>query len=218
MTAICLDNISAYYGKRQVIGPLSLRIPRGQFTVFIGKSGSGKSSLLSRIYELCADSHQPALIPQDLGLVDNLSVYHNVYAARLHQHSAFYNLTNLLRPRQKDITAVTNQLSSLDLAEKCWQPAGELSGGQQQRVAIARALCQQADLLIADEPVSALDEPRAGQVMQLLQDQYPSALISLHDLDIALKYGQRIIGIEDGDIVLDEAAGRLSLQSLLNFY
>ncbi len=218
MSAIALKDLSVRYGKQQVIGPVSLHLSAEQFTVFIGKSGGGKSSLLNRIYDLLSPDRQVALIPQDLGLVESLSAYQNVYMGRLKDHSTFYNLTNLIRPRQVDIDAVTQQLNQLDLADKCWQPVGELSGGQQQRVAIARALYQHADLLIADEPVSALDGPRASQTMQLLHRHYPGAMIALHDLDLALQYGTRIIGIADGTVALDQPAERLSPQSLLDFY
>ncbi|WP_261841112.1 phosphonate ABC transporter ATP-binding protein [Aliamphritea ceti] len=218
MPAIALEDISVQYGQQQVLGPVSLHIDADQFTVFIGKSGGGKSSLLNRAYDLLSSQQQVAFIPQDLGLVDSLSAYQNVYMGRLHQRSTLYNLTNLLRPRKTDIVAISHQLDRLDMADKCWQATGELSGGQQQRVAIARALYQQADILIADEPISALDGPRAGQVMSLLREQYPSAMIALHDLDMALHFAERIIGIADGQIALDQPADRLSRQSLLDFY
>ncbi|MBN3561381.1 ATP-binding cassette domain-containing protein [Aliamphritea spongicola] len=218
MPALALENLSVHYGKQQVIGPVTLHLNTDQLTVFIGKSGGGKSSLLNHIYDRLSSNRSIALIPQDLGLVDTLSAYQNVYMGQLYRHSTLYNLTNLIRPRQTDIAAVHEQLKQLDLADKCWQPVGELSGGQQQRIAIARALYQQADLLIADEPCSALDGPRANQAMQLLRQQYPGAIIALHDLDVALKYADRIIGIADGQIALDQPTARLTHQSLLDFY
>ncbi|WP_271270383.1 ATP-binding cassette domain-containing protein [Aliamphritea hakodatensis] len=218
MSAIALENLSVHYGKQQVISPVTLHLDTDQLTVFIGKSGGGKSSLLNHIYDRLSARRNIALIPQDLGLVDTLSAYQNVYMGQLQRHSTLYNLINLIRPRQADITKVWEQLDQLDLADKCWQPVGELSGGQQQRIAIARALYQQADLLIADEPFSALDGPRASQAMQLLRKQYPGAIVALHDLEITLKYADRIIGIADGQLALDQPATRLTQQSLLDFY
>ncbi len=94
----------------------------------------------------------------------------------------------------------------------------ELSGGQQQRVAVARALYQAAPVLLADEPVSALDGPEADRVMGLLGQYFATAVISLHDVDRALRYGQRIIAIQNGELVLDEPAHRLTVASLNEFY
>lgn len=218
MPEILLDNVSAHYQHRKVLGPLSLRLPANQITVFIGKSGSGKSTLLKKIYQLYRDKIDIALIPQDLGLVANLSSYHNVYMGQLARQSSWYNLTNLIRPRKSDLKNVTELMAQLGLDNKHRQAAGELSGGQQQRLAVARALHQQAQLLIADEPISALDAPKAQQVMSTLCQHYSSALISLHDIDLALQYGQRIIGIKEGRIALDQAADELSPQDLLEFY
>lgn len=218
MAILQLDNICAHYGKRQVLGPLSLQIPANQFVVLIGKSGSGKTTLLKHIVQLQQKQISLALVPQDLGLVDNLSCYQNVYMGQLGRHSSFYNLCNLVRPKSTDISAVETILAELDIADKCWQKVGELSGGQQQRTAIARALHQQGEFLIADEPASALDEPKAHKVMALLQQHYSSALVALHDIDLALHYGQRIIGLQDGHIALDQKASALTAQDLLEFY
>jgi phosphonate transport system ATP-binding protein len=106
----------------------------------------------------------------------------------------------------------------LHLAEKLWTPAAALSGGQRQRVAIARALYRGAPLLLADEPVSALDGPMAHQVMALLRDRFETSVIALHDVDLALAYCNRIVGIQDGGIALDAGADRLSASDIMSLY
>ncbi|GGK78077.1 ATP-binding cassette domain-containing protein [Amphritea balenae] len=216
MTAIHLTDISVSYDNRQVLGPLSLELKPGEIVVVIGKSGCGKSTLLSQIYDRLR--HRAAWLPQDLGLVDTLSVYHNVYMAQLDQHSRWYNIINLIRPFSEQVDNVRPWLKRMSIDDKIWQSVDQLSGGQKQRVAIARALHQGAEILLADEPVSALDGPKADQVMACLTQQYSTALIALHDVDLALRYGQRIIGISDGRIMLDQPVQKLSQQSLLEFY
>ena len=216
MTAIHLTDISVSYDNRQVLGPLSLELKPDEIVVVIGKSGCGKSTLLSQIYDRL--QHRAAWLPQDLGLVDTLSVYHNVYMAQLDQHSRWYNIINLIRPFSEQVDNVRPWLKKMSIDDKIWQSVDQLSGGQKQRVAIARALHQGAEILLADEPVSALDGPKADQVMACLTQQYSTALIALHDVDLALRYGQRIIGISDGRIMLDQPVQKLSQQSLLEFY
>lgn len=218
MSDIFLDKLCAHYQHRQVLGPLSLNLPAKQIVVFIGKSGSGKSTLLKKIHQLYQHRINIALIPQELGLVNTLSCYHNVYMGQLERHSSWYNFVNLIRPKAADVNTIRELLEQFGLQEKCWQASGELSGGQQQRIALARALHQQADLLIADEPVSALDPSKSQHAMSSLCLQYSSALIALHDIDLALQYGHRIIGIKDGQVALDQAAADLNRQDLREFY
>jgi len=216
MSAIHIADIDVRYDNRQVLGPLSLELTPGEIVVVIGKSGCGKSTLLSQVYDQLRQ--RAAWLPQDLGLVGTLSVYHNVYMAQLDRHSRWYNIINLIRPFAEPVDEVLPWLDRMSIDDKIWQSVDQLSGGQKQRVAIARALHQGAEILLADEPVSALDGPRADQVMACLTQHYSTALIALHDVELALRYGQRIIGISDGQIMLDKPAQNLSQQSLLEFY
>lgn len=209
-------SISVQYDGVQVLGPLSLELAHGEVVVVIGKSGCGKSTLLNSVYDELRE--HSALIPQELGLVESLSVYHNVYMGRLDRLPRWYNVLNLLRPFAGRVAEITPLLENMQLEEKLWQRVEALSGGQKQRVAIARVLYQQASLLLADEPVSALDGPKSDHVMASLIQHYPTALIALHDIELALKYGQRIIGISDSEIALDQPAAKLSPQTLLDFY
>lgn len=216
MSALALERISAAYGERRVLGPLTLHIARGEKVALVGHSGAGKSTLLSLMFD--KQRRDIALLPQDLGLVQTLSVFHNVYMGRLAAHSTLYNLANLIRPLPKEVHRVRQVLESLDMADKLWAPAGELSGGQRQRTAIARALYQPASVLLADEPVSALDGPRAISVMQALNRHFETSVIALHDVELALRHSTRIVGIRDGGIALDRPSKHISAGDLHFLY
>jgi phosphonate transport system ATP-binding protein len=159
-----------------------------------------------------------ALMPQALGLVQTLSVFHNVYMGRLAVHPTWYNIANLVRPLAREVDAVRGVLDPLGMGEKLATRVGELSGGQRQRIAVARALYQRAEVLLADEPVAALDVTRAEDVMHTLKGAYSTAVVALHDVDLALRHCSRVIGIDGGRVALDEPAERLSAQDLLPLY
>ena len=216
MKLLELRDVKASFGSKQVLGPIDLDIVRGERIALVGGSGAGKSTLLSLIYDQLRS--RSALVPQELGLVPTLSVFHNVYMGRLSAHPTWYNLANLLRPFRKELDAITPILEQLAIAEKLRTPAGELSGGQKQRTAIARALFQDAEVLLADEPVSALDGPLSEVVMEALCANYQTAVIALHDVDLALRFTTRVVGIKEGIIALDQPSNRLSPQDLLPLY
>ena len=216
MTALALNNVTARFGDTPVLGPLSLTLAPGECVALVGKSGAGKSTLLSLLYDEAGS--RAAYMPQELGLVDTLSVFHNVFMGRLNHHRIWYNVANLVYPFRAEREVIEPILRRLALAEKMREPAGELSGGQRQRTAVARTLHQRAELLLADEPVSALDGPLAHEVMKALTESYSTAVIALHDVDLALQYCQRIVGIRDGQIALDEPSARLTTNDLQPLY
>src|SRR6056297_3504685 len=111
MTSFTLSEVTAAYGETRVLGPLSLSIEPGQHVALVGRSGAGKSTLLSLMYTHWRE--QAALVPQELGLVQSLSVFHNVFIGRLAKHSNWYNLTTLLHPRRADVADVTAILTRL---------------------------------------------------------------------------------------------------------
>ena len=216
MTTLALNNVTARFGDTPVLGPLSLALAPGECVGLVGKSGAGKSTLLSLLYDEAGN--RAAYMPQELGLVDTLSVFHNVFMGRLNHHPAWYNVANLVYPLKREREGILPILQRLHLDEKMREPAGELSGGQRQRAAVARAIHQQAELLLADEPISALDGPLAHEVMRALTESYSTAVIALHDVDLALQYCQRIVGIRDGQIALDEPSERLTANDLQPLY
>ena len=171
MAGFELRDLSASFAGKRVIGPLSLTVWEGEKVALVGKSGAGKSTLVNLIHQQL--DQQTSLVPQELGLVNALPVFHNVFMGQLDQHPAWYATLTLIRPFARDREAIRSLLADLDMAEKLWTPSMSLSGGQRQRVAIARAIWRNASILLADEPVSALDGPMAHRVMQLLHCRHP---------------------------------------------
>ncbi|WP_100640672.1 ATP-binding cassette domain-containing protein [Marinobacter salexigens] len=216
MSGFDLSGLTASFSGKRVIGPLSLQVNPSEKIALVGKSGAGKSTLIRLIHERV--NRDSSLIPQELGLVSALSVFHNVYMGQLDKHATWYNTVTLARPFAKDRTEVNSLLQSLGMTEKFWTPTASLSGGQRQRVAIARALYRNAPMLLADEPVSALDGPMAHSVMALLRDGFSTSIIALHDVELALKYCTRIVGIQDGQIALDDTAERLAASDIMSLY
>ncbi len=217
MTTLALQDAVATYGEVRVLGPLSLTLAPGERVALVGKSGAGKSTLLSVMYDHWRDQGA-ALMPQDLGLVTTLSVFHNVYMGRLDRHAWWRNLLTLVRPRPGDVKEVSALLTRLGLDDKRWTPCGELSGGQRQRVAVARVIYQAGDMLLADEPVSALDGPLSEVTLTAMTDAYPTAVLAMHDVELALRYCTRVIGIQDGTIAIDQPSQRLAPTDLLSLY
>lgn len=216
MSGFDLTGLTASFSGERVIGPLSLRVEQGEKVGLVGKSGAGKSTLIRLIHERV--NRESSLVPQDLGLVNALPVFHNVFMGQLDKHSTWYSTVTLARPFSRNRDEVRALLKELGMSEKIWMPTASLSGGQRQRVAIARALYRNAPLLLADEPISALDGPMAHLVMKLLEERFSTSVVALHDVEMALKYCNRIVGIQDGQIALDEASDRLTASDIMSLY
>ncbi|VAW59880.1 Phosphonate ABC transporter ATP-binding protein (TC 3.A.1.9.1) [hydrothermal vent metagenome] len=220
---IQLNNENLTYKGKTALSDITLSLPSGQKLALVGHSGSGKSSLLKLLYNRREKQKKStAFIPQEYALVQNLSVFHNVYMGQIHHHATWYNLLNLVKPLEKPITDVTKILESLQLNNELFEPVAQLSGGQQQRTAIARAIMHSGNrpgnILLADEPVSSLDETQSKLIMQLLCQQFETAVFSLHDIDLALEFCDRIIGLEQGRITIDAPADNLNRTELLKLY
>lgn len=216
MNVLALERACATYGGQRALGPVSLGVRQGEHIALVGRSGAGKSTLLSLLFDI--GRRDVALIPQQLGLVETLTVFHNVYMGQLAARATWYNVANLVHPFAREVAAVRRVLEPLGMDAKIWARVGELSGGQRQRTAVARALYQATDVLLADEPVSALDLTRAEDVMKTLTGAYATAVIAMHDVELALRHTHRIVGVEQGQIVLDEPSSRLGVQDLLPLY
>jgi len=216
---IKLNAASVSYKGKTALSNITLDIQAGQKLALVGHSGSGKSSLLKLLYDKQEQSAKnTALIPQEYGLVQNLSVFHNVYMGQLGRHPAWYNLLNLIKPLAKPIAQVSDILQSVKISDKLFEPVAQLSGGQQQRTAIARALMHSGDILLADEPVSSLDESQSQLVMKLLCSQFETIIFSLHDVDLALKFCDRVIGLDHGQVIINANTESLNRTELLKLY
>jgi phosphonate transport system ATP-binding protein len=216
MALFDLHDVSARYNGRVVLDKISLRVAEGERVALVGRSGAGKSTLLRLLYEQHAAT--ASLLPQELGLVRTLSVFHNIYMGRLNRHSVWYNLANLIRPLGKEVEAIRAIAQRLDIEEKLFEPVGELSGGQQQRTAVARALYQGSPILIGDEPVSAVDEHQARRVLENINQNHATVLIAMHDTTLAIAYTDRIIGLRNGKIVLDRPTAGMTPPDLDDLY
>lgn len=211
-----LESASANYQGKTVLEDITLHIPAGQKLALVGHSGSGKSTLLNLLYE--QNPKAIALVPQDYGLVSSLSVFHNVYMGQLGRQSLWYNLLNLIKPQKQPVADVQAILESVALNDKIFEPVAQLSVGQQQRTAIARAMMHDGNILLADELASSLDEYQSKLVMGILCKRFETLVFALHDIDLALGYCDRIVGLDHGRIVIDATARSLKRSDLLELY
>lgn len=227
---IKLNNAQLSFGTTEVLRNCALHIDKGESVALIGPSGSGKSSLLKVIaseYLLNAGNIEIhgtdtahfsskelkqlrctiSYIPQDLALVPNIKVSQNVLLGKVgSQHTLTTLYQQLLTPKI-ELEKILTILEEVGIPEKLFHRTDSLSGGQQQRVAIARALYQQASLILADEPVSAVDPSRAHSLLECLtslaKKNEVSLLCSLHNLDYAKRFFPRIVGMREGRILFD---------------
>ncbi len=207
---------SILYDNFIAINSLTLNIQKGEKVALLGKSGSGKTTLLKRMYEL--QNENSSYIPQELGLVNSLSVFHNVYISKLDSNSFFYNLRNLIKPVKNEVTNISTVLKQLLLEDKLFTKSNNLSGGQKQRVAIARALYEDRNILLADEPISSLDEFLAKKVIDKLNSSYETVVCTMHNVDLALENFQRVIGLKDGKLLLDKKCQDLTTKERESLY
>lgn len=213
MSLFCLQNTTIAYNDTQVLDDVSLKIHEGERVALVGRSGAGKSTLLKLLFE--QRSVDVALIPQELGLVRSLSLFHNVYLGRLSDHSTWYNLVNLIYPLRREKMAIRDVLERLELHEKkLFEPVGQLSGGQQQRTAVARAIHQNSRVLLGDEPVSSVDGRQSRIVLENINASHDTVVLSMHDVELAITYTDRVIGLQNGRVAFDEKSSGLQASDL----
>lgn len=238
---IRLNNVSVQFSDAVALHPTSLAFHQGQFTVLLGASGAGKSTLL-RCLNLMREPHcgsidvaglgslqdrkvlqkhrrQTGMIFQQHQLIGRRSALQNVLMGRLGYHST---LRSLLPLSQHEQTIGLHSLERVGMLHKALSRVDQLSGGQQQRVGIARALAQQPRLILADEPVASLDPATADKVLALLhricKESGISAVVSLHQVDLARRYADRIIGLAHGRVVFDAQPDELSPERAAELY
>lgn len=222
-------------GKVVALDDVSLTVPSGQLLALIGLSGSGKSTLLRHLNglhlptsgrvevlgtDVAAATHRTlrrlrldvGFIFQSFNLVGRLSCLENVVSGALGRiRGPRYGLAMYSTVLRREALA---QLERVGLDHRALQRADTLSGGQQQRVAIARTLMQQPKLVLADEPVASLDPQSSAKVMEVLfrvcSEDHLTVVCSLHQVELALTYADRIVGLRDGAVVFDQPAKAVS--------
>ncbi|MDO7643998.1 MAG: ATP-binding cassette domain-containing protein [Reinekea forsetii] len=211
-----LDQATLAYGQQTALASVSLSIHAGEKVALVGPSGAGKTSLLNVLYE--QQREHIAWCPQHYGLVDILSVYHNIYMGQLERHGAPYNIWNLLFPIARHQQAIGQLASELGLGQKLDHSIDQLSGGQQQRVSIGRALYRNKAIFLGDEPVASLDPIQGEALLAKIIARHATVVIALHNRQMALSVFDRIIGIKGGRVVLDRPANAISHAELDRFY
>jgi phosphonate transport system ATP-binding protein len=200
----------------QVIFDLSLTINEGEKVAIIGPSGAGKSSLLHHLYQTLQS--RAALCSQRQGLVDNLSIYHNVFMGALARHHWLYNLINLIKPFKQNLNEITALCQQLELDQPLAKKVNQLSGGQRQRVALARALYQQQGIFIGDEPFSALDPLMTARLLDIVFAQHNSVIMVMHDRELAMNAFDRVIALDKGRLVLDSKQQSINQQQITKLF
>ncbi|AHG00207.1 phosphonate ABC transporter ATP-binding protein [Halostagnicola larsenii XH-48] len=235
MSTIEVQNLSKRFGDTQALEDVSFTIPDGEFVVVLGTSGSGKSTLLRCMNGLTAPSsgeviidgteiHEPhpdtAMVFQQHNIIGQMSAYANALTGSLKRTALLKSLFK--RNDKADKYRALEALETVGLLEEAQQSARRMSGGQQQRVGIARALVQEPETLLADEPVASLDPGSAQQVMEYLltatEEHGLTTAVSLHQVTLAEEFGQRFIGLKQGQVVFDGYADEFDLDVIEEIY
>ena len=222
---------------------INLEIEQGEFVAIIGLSGAGKSTLLRTINrmhditdgELIVNGENVndlkgkslrkfrrhiGMVFQSFNLVTRTTVINNVLTSRVPDMPFYKSMIGVFSKEDKVIAL--EALDKVGILDKAYVRADQLSGGQQQRVALARTLAQKPEIILADEPVAALDPITATQVMddfkRINEEMKISVLINIHHVDLALKYATRVIGIKAGEIVYEGPSNMVDSEILKQIY
>ena len=241
---IKFDNVNKVYPNGlHALKNINLEIEQGEFVAIIGLSGAGKSTLLrtiNRMHDITDGSltvndeivndlkgknlrkfrRKIGMVFQSFNLVTRTTVMNNVLTSRVPDMPLWKSSLGLFS--QADKIVALEALDKVGILDKAYVRADQLSGGQQQRVALARTLAQKPEIILADEPVAALDPITAAQVMddfkKINHEMNISVLINIHHVDLALKYADRVIGIKAGEIVYDGKSSDVDHDVLTNIY
>ena len=244
MELLKVDNISKeYQGGTKALNNVSFNAGNGEFVSIIGPSGAGKSTLLRCINrmiditegnvifdnlninnlnkkELRKLRTQIGMIFQNYNLVERLSVIENVLHGRLGYKSTIDGVIG--RYTEDEKKQAFNILEKLGLEKQAYKRCDQLSGGQKQRVGIARALIQNPKLVLCDEPIASLDPNSSKIIMDHLKminkEMGITCILNLHQVDVAKKYSDRIIGINSGSKLFDGSPSELTTEKIHEIY
>ena len=226
MSTLKVENLSKQYGDVTALKNVSFEI-EDEFVVLLGESGAGKSTLLRCVNglteptegsisldgeEIVGSQTDVGMIFQQHNLVEGVSAYLNALTGSLSRVSMLRSM--LQWQSRDDKVRALESLETVGLLDESHQKVSQMSGGQQQRVGIARALVQDPQLLLADEPVASLDPSSSETVMTYLRkaakEHSVTALVSLHQVNVAAHFGDRFIGLRDGQKLFDVGRGELT--------
>ena len=237
-----VKNLIFNYGVKNILNDISFEVPNGDFVAIVGKSGAGKSTLLRCLNllnkpqsgeiiitgENIVQSNRTSLkrirrdiafIFQDYNVLDNLYTVENVLTPYLVKKSV---LGLLLGYTKKEYNEGVDFLKQVGLEDEAFKKSKYLSGGQKQRVAIAKALAQNPKILLADEPVSSLDEKNTTLIMdtfkKLNEENGITVLINLHDVNLAKKYSTKILGLKDGKVLFYKDSEKVTKDEFEELY
>ena len=235
MSKIVVDNLRKTYGDTVALDDVSFEVPAGEFVIILGVSGSGKSTLLRCMSALTEPTEgqvlmdgepmtttrpEVAMIFQQHNIVGDMSAYSNALSGGINRTGLLESIFQLHDDEEKQ--RALEALDTVGLLDEAEKKGRRMSGGQQQRVGIARALTQLPEVLLADEPVASLDPGSAQDVMRYMQhaseERALTTFISLHQVNIARKYGQRFIGLHDGKKVFDGYREDLTIDAVDKIY
>ena len=226
MSTLTINNLTKEYGDVTALEDVSFEI-EDEFVVLLGESGAGKSTLLRCINGLTQPTSgeirldgevitgsqaDVGMIFQQHNLVEGVSAYLNSLTGSLDDCSTVESL--LQRQDRETKERALEALETVGLLDEAHQRVSQMSGGQQQRVGIARAVVQDPSLVLADEPVASLDPSSAESVMGYLKKaagvHEVTALVSLHQVNIAAHFGERFIGLREGELLFDVGPDELT--------
>lgn len=243
-TLLEINHVSKQFGNdTKALSDISFSVNEGEFVSIIGPSGAGKSTLLRCINRMIDASNgeiifdnsnvlnlkkkqlkmvrtKIGMIFQHYNLVNRLSVIENTLHGNLGKKSTIAGVLGLYSQEEKE--QAVEILSVLGLQEHMYKRADQLSGGQKQRVGIARALIQNPRMMLCDEPIASLDPNSAKVIMDHLQNISSkmgiTVLVNLHQVDVALKYSDKIIGINRGQVVYNGSPNDITKEDIQRIY
>jgi phosphonate transport system ATP-binding protein len=243
MALLQVQGVSKFYKEVRALHNVSFKVKKGEFVSIIGRSGAGKSTLLRcinrmidvtggtvlvdevnvqtlKIRELRKLRTKIGMIFQHYNLVYRQTVIENVLHGRLGYKNDLDGILGRYTEAEKGLAVTV--IEKLGLTDQMYKRCDTLSGGQKQRVGIARALVQDPRLILCDEPIASLDPGSAKVIMDHLRsisrDMGITVLVNLHQVAVAVKYSDRVIGVRAGEVVFDDEPEKLKKKMIHEIY